>query len=97
MKWEIIFRLVALYAGGFLTLVFGAITWRLLRISPEKYRKLQRASPYFWEILFGVGGKIKNSTARNHYQRVFPAVNAKNNQWEARAFLKDNSLRDLLE
>ena len=95
MKWEIIFRLVALYAGGFLTLVFGAITWRLLRIRPEKYRKLQKAGPSFGEILFGVGGKIKNSTVRNHYQRVFPAVNAKTNHWEARGFLKDNSLRDL--
>ncbi|MEF3691520.1 MAG: hypothetical protein V3574_00500 [Candidatus Moraniibacteriota bacterium] len=95
MDWEIIFRLAVFYAGGFLTIVFGAITWRLIKISPDKYRKLQKSGPSWVENLFGIGEKIQNPIVKNYRQRIFPAVDTNTNQWEARGTLADNSLHDL--
>lgn len=92
---EIIFKGLVLCGGGFLTLVFGAIAWWLIRISPGEYRKLHKASPSFVEALLGVGKRIKNPAAKNCRQRVFPAINLRNNQWEIRSVLKDDSLREL--
>lgn len=92
---EIAFKLVILCGGGFLALVFLAIAWRLIRTSPNQYKKLQKNSPSFWETILGCGSKLVSQT--NHRQRVFPVVNLQTNQWEVRASLNESSLDEFLK
>lgn len=88
---EITFKIIVLCGGGFLAIVFLAIAWRLIKTSPQKYKKMQQASPSFWEILFGVGKKIDNPAVKNYRQRLFPVINSKTGQWEVRAVCRDIS------
>jgi hypothetical protein len=94
MNWEIIFKIAVLCGGGFLTLVFLAITWRLIKTSSSEYKKMQRVSPSFLGTLLGCGSKFIEQ--ENHRQRVFPVVNLENNQWEARAVLKESSVNEFI-
>lgn len=87
---EVFLKLLVLCGGGFLTIVFGAITWWLIKISPQEYKRLHQSSPSFWEVLLGIGKKVKNPMDKNFRQNIFPVINLKTNQWEIRANLKEN-------
>lgn len=92
---DIAFKFVILCGGGFLALVFLAIAWRLMKTSPNEYKKLQKNSPSFWENFWGCGSKFIGPIS--HHQRVFPVVNLQINQWEGRVSLKETSLNEFLK
>lgn len=92
---EIIFKIIVFCGGGFLTLVFSAVTWWLLKTNPNEYKKMQKISPSFKEIILGCGSKFNGQIT--HRQKVFPVVNLETNQWEARTNINESSIDEFLK
>ncbi len=91
MSWEIITKLVVLSAGGFLTIIFGAIALKLLFTTSHNYNKIHKISGSLGSVLKGSTPTYHNGY-RDHRKKAGLAINLRTNEWIEQGTLSDDSL-----
>ena len=95
MNWEISLRLIALYLGGFFTIVWAAITLKLILTSPYNYKKISKINGSFWDVLKGCS-PTRHNGYRDYQKKAGLAVDLKNNKWIEQGTLSEDSLDSIL-
>jgi len=95
MTLDLFLRVLVLYCGFFLVVIFAYITYRLLFCNQHTYRKFQEISGSFNEALRGCSSTF-HYDIRDHRKAAGLAVDLKENKWCEQSTLSEETLDTIL-